>query len=375
MHSPKRIVVVAGEESGDIHAASFIKKLKNKNPQLHISGIGGKHMQAAGANVINNLASHGVTGLSEVVRHFRVIKKAFHDIKNHLSDTKPDLLVLVDYPGFNLRLAKFAKRELGIKIVYYISPQIWAWKANRINKIRLYIDQMAVILPFEKAIYEKAKVPVAFVGHPLANTLNDKKESIVKSHTNKKIIALLPGSRVQEIEKHLPIMLKSAQRLSRKNSDLHFIIPVASSINPEFILNFSKQYSIPITIVLGKAIDVMQDANLVIVASGTASLECALLKKPMCIIYKVSFITYLAALKVIKVKYLGLCNLLLNKMVVPELLQYDCNVEELTKIVSKLLHDESYISQLKQQLEQLNQSLSINAADCDIASIIEDNIN
>ena len=171
MQQAKRIVIVAGEESGDLHAASFVRQLKENNPGLHLSGIGGQHMQNAGVHLISDLARFGVTGLSEVIRHLRVIRRAFKDIKAHLIATKPDLLVLVDYPGFNLRLAKFAKHTLGIKVLYYISPQIWAWKAGRIHTIRDCVDQMAVILPFEKNIYEAAGVPVSFVGHPLVSQI------------------------------------------------------------------------------------------------------------------------------------------------------------------------------------------------------------
>ncbi len=173
MQQPKHIVIVAGEESGDLHAAAFIRQLKSRHPQLTLSGIGGRHMEEAGVKLISDLARFGVTGLSEVIRHIRVIRKAFNDIKKHLTHHKPDLLVLVDYPGFNLRLAKFAKETLGLRIVYYISPQIWAWKPERINIIRDCIDHMAVILPFEKTLYQNAGVPVSFVGHPLVDTVKN----------------------------------------------------------------------------------------------------------------------------------------------------------------------------------------------------------
>src|SRR3990167_342597 len=172
MHPCKRLVVVAGEESGDQHASTLIRQLKAAHPTLHVSGIGGEHMQAAGAHILSNLAQLGVTGTIEVLRHLRVIKQAYHAICAHLTKNKPDLLILVDYPGFNLRLAQFAKRTLGIRILYYISPQIWAWKPSRIHIIRTCVDHMAVILPFEKEIYERANVPVSFVGHPLVERVD-----------------------------------------------------------------------------------------------------------------------------------------------------------------------------------------------------------
>jgi lipid-A-disaccharide synthase len=168
MQSPKHIVVVAGEESGDIHAAKWITDLKSAHSHITFSGIGGIHMQKAGVHLVCDLAKHGVTGISEVLRHFNTIKKAFQQIKQHLTINKPDLLVLVDYPGFNLRLAKYAKKELGIKILYYIGPQIWAWKAKRLDLIREVVDHMAVILPFEKKIYQQAGVPVSFRRTPFS---------------------------------------------------------------------------------------------------------------------------------------------------------------------------------------------------------------
>ena len=305
MQSIKRLVIVAGEESGDMHAASFIRQLKIRHPDMDISGIGGRHMQDAGALLISDLARYGVTGLSEIIRHLRVIRRAFKDIKQHLIATKPDLLVLVDYPGFNLRLAKFAKHVLGIRIIYYISPQIWAWKAGRINTIRDCIDHMAVILPFEKQLYERASVPVSFVGHPLVGAVKDCAD-IHAARTelglpiHKRVVAMLPGSRTHEIERLMPVLRNTANRLNSQINDLHFVIPVAGTIDPELINSyFSNNTTLPVTLIKGRAVEIVACSDCVVVASGTASLECALLVKPMCIIYKASRLTYLAAFRLI----------------------------------------------------------------------------
>lgn len=376
MQRAKRIVIIAGEESGDLHAASFVRELFANNPNLEISGIGGRHMQSAGVHLISDLARFGVTGLSEVLRHLRVIRQAFKDIKAHLTNNKPDLLILVDYPGFNLRLAKFAKHTLGIRVLYYISPQIWAWKAGRIHTIRECVDHMAVILPFEKKLYEAAGVPVSFVGHPLVNKIIPC-ENIAASREalnlpqDKRLIALLPGSRVHEIERHMPILQQSATMLSRQFNDLHFVIPVAGTIDPDLITSYFKDTSIPYTLISGKAAETAACSDCVVVASGTASLECALLEKPMCIIYKASVLTYIATLKLIKVKYLGLCNLLQNEMIVPELLQYDCNPEELTRIIIELLNDCEVSQRMQARLHRLKNSLSTEQADCSISMLIE----
>lgn len=376
MQPVKRLVIIAGEESGDLHAAAFIRQLKARQPHLEISGIGGRHMQDAGALLISDLARFGVTGLSEVVKHFCVIRRAFNDIKAHLKANKPDLLVLVDYPGFNLRLARFAKKELGIRIVYYISPQIWAWKANRIETIRACIDHMAVILPFEKKLYEHANVPASFVGHPLVNKIIpcDDMQAMRQQlglPKNKRIIALLPGSRAHEIERHMPVMRDTAKRLCHSFDDLHFVIPVAGTIDPAVIQAYFSKTTLPYTLIHGKAIETAACSDCVVVASGTASLECALQIKPMCIIYKASWLTYLAASKLIKVKYLGLCNLLANEMIVPELLQYDCNAAELSRVVMDMLDNDEVKRRMESRLTRLKQSLSSVESDCSIVTVIE----
>ena len=375
MPQPKRIVIIAGEESGDMHAAKFVRELLANDQRLQISGIGGKHMQSAGVQLISDLARFGVTGLSEVIRHLRVIRRAFLDIKAHLLANKPDLLILVDYPGFNLRLAKFAKQH-GIRVLYYISPQIWAWKAGRIKTIHQCVDRMAVIFPLAKTLYETAGVPVTFVGHPLVETIHNAMSQGTTRHElglplNKRIVAMLPGSRTHEIERHMPVLCESASRLSIKFDDLHFVVPLAGTIDPTLVKAYFAKTAIPYTLINGKAVETVACSDCVVVASGTASLECALLQKPMCIIYKASLLTYLAASQLIKVNYLGLCNLLQNKMIVPELLQYDCNPQELTRVMCDLLSNREVAESMIARLQRLNQSLSAQEADCTITALIE----
>ncbi|MFC3908573.1 lipid-A-disaccharide synthase [Legionella dresdenensis] len=380
MQQPKRIVIIAGEESGDVHAANLVRELRANDNSLQISGIGGRHMEAAGVELISDLARYGVTGLTEVLKHLRVIRQAFAKIKTHLQNVKPDLLILVDYPGFNLRLAKYAKQELGLQILYYIGPQIWAWKAGRINTIRECVDQMAVILPFEKAIYEQAGVSAQFVGHPLLGKL-PAHENILQLKqqlnlpTDKKIVAILPGSRRNEIEMHLPVMIQAAQLLQQKQQDVHFVLPIAGTLNPDSVKQFFKGSDITISFLNNQAMDAVSCSDCVIVASGTASLECALLQKPMCIIYKASLITYIAAMKVIRVKYLGLCNLLQNEMIVPELLQYDCNPHELSLMMENLLNNQTMIGNMTANLAKLKHSLSMEQADSSLAQIVLEKLN
>ncbi len=370
----RHIVIIAGEESGDRHAAEMVNQLKSKQANLHFSGIGGRHMQSAGVELVSDLARYGVTGFTAVFRHFLVIRRAFKDIQTHLIQNKPDLLVLVDYPGFNLRLAKFAKQQ-GIRVLFYISPQIWAWKAGRIHTIRNCVDHMAVILPFEKTIYEKAGVPVSFVGHPLMQHRSTGDNIVQSRHalglpTHQRLMAMLPGSRINEIEYHMPVLIETAKRLLSQHPDLHFVIPVAGTIHPEKIAAYLEPHELPITLIKGKAVEVAACSDCIIVASGTASLECALLEKPMCIIYKGSALSYFLVCYFIKIQYLGLCNILQNRMIVPELLQYDCNVDELTKIGHQLLTNKDFSQSMIQNLQSLKHSLSSDEADCTIDELV-----
>lgn len=375
MQPAKRIVIIAGEESGDVHASVLIKQLKATYPDIKISGIGGRHMEEAGAELISDLARFGVTGFTEVIRHLKVIRKAFQAIKKHLREQKPDLLILVDYPGFNLRLAKYAKQKLGIKTLYYISPQIWAWKAKRIHLIKECIDMMAVIFPFEKNLYENAQVPVRFVGHPLVEKITSiddivSQRKVLNLTLDAKIVALLPGSRDNEIERHMPVLRDTAKLLHQRYPDIQFLIPIAGTINPEKITQYFSESLLPVTFVREQALSCMAAANFVIVASGTASLECALLEKPMCIIYKSSFITYLLAAKLIKVKFLGLCNLLANRMIVPEFLQYDCNPHALIKYINQFFNNPTQPKKMVNQLVTLKHSLSHEKSDSTLFNLV-----
>lgn len=375
----KHIVIIAGESSGDLHAATLVRKLKQQDPTLSFSGMGGPNMQHEGVYLVSDLARFGgVTGIVEVLKHLKPIRIAYRALQAHLREKKPDLLILVDFPGFNLRIANYAKKTLGIKILYYISPQIWAWKAGRIKRIRESVDHMAVIFPFEKKIYQEASVPVSFVGHPLTQHLPINPADLPTRHTlglpnNKRLLAMLPGSRVNEIERHMPIFSQAAKRLIKIYPDLHIVIVLANTLNREHLLKFWQPNNVPYTVIQGKrAPDIARVSDAIVVASGTASLECALLAKPMCIIYKVGLISYLAASVLLRVQYIGLCNLLCHRMIVPELLQYDLNAEELTKILCQLLETppNQLQSGIKNHLTHLKHQLSNDQADCHLEDLV-----
>ncbi len=372
----KHVVIVAGEASGDHHGATLVHELKaRKGEHYQFSGIGGQRLQRAGVTLLCDLAQHGVTGLVEVLRHIRVIRQAYKQLQQHLIDTRPDLLILIDYPGFNLRIARFAKQTLGIKILYYISPQIWAWKAKRINVIAKNVDHMAVILPFEKTYYEKANIPVSFVGHPLVQriaqvkTQHPKRADYGLPH-DKKMIALLPGSRVNEIEQHMPVFYSAAKKIHAQHPALHFVIPVAETLELSRLQHYWPDRTIPCSFIKGHALEIAYCSDILIVASGTASLECALLNKPMAIVYKASLLTYILVTKLIRVNYLGLSNLLLNQMAVPELLQYDCNPNEVAHMIHLLLTDQKYTHHMHQKLTELEHQLSLAQIDCSLPALV-----
>ncbi|MCX7116286.1 MAG: lipid-A-disaccharide synthase [Gammaproteobacteria bacterium] len=377
MTSVKRLVIVAGEASGDQHAAKMLNELRLRYPDNYeVAAIGGNYLAQAGAFLIHDLAQYGVTGITEVLRHAFQIRQAFKKIKAYLTEHPPDLLILVDYPGFNLRLAKFAKSVLNLKILYYISPQVWAWKANRVQFIHQYIDHMAVILPFEKQIYTQAGVPCSFVGHPLLEHLPtdtmEQARAALGLPQHLPLIAFLPGSRQHEVKQLLPILIQAAHRLKKQFPSIHFVLPVANTIKRSLIDSMLQGHALPITLLTEQAPLVMSACDAVVVASGTASLECALLEKPMCIIYRTSAITYYVAMRVMKVKYLGLCNVIANKMIVPELMQADCTAAHISDIISSYLTDPSVRENTIQRLHAMKLSLSQTHADCDICDIVHE---
>lgn len=376
----KHIFIIAGEASGDEHAAKLIKELNSHSPNYFtFTGIGGTHMSQAGATVLYPLAQYGVTGFTEIFKQFNHIYTAYQQAKTYVINHKIDLLILVDYPGFNLRFAKLAKKH-NIKILYYISPQIWAWKAKRIHIIKKYIDVMAVILPFEKSIYQKAGVPAFFVGNPLTETVKVTAsiETLKNKYTlsvDKKLIGILPGSRNNEIKQLLPIMLQAAQELDKTHpNQLQFVLPLASSITPLSIRPFLTGIHFDLNVIYehDSSIEIMACCQSIMVASGTASLQAALLYKPMVIIYKTSFVTYLIASQVMKCAYIGLVNLLANKMLVPELIQSDLTSVHLAREINRYISDWKYNHKVEQELKKISKMLENKSVDCKLEHLVFD---
>jgi lipid-A-disaccharide synthase len=334
-----RYYIISGEASGDLHGANLMKALLEQDSDAEIRFWGGDLMQQVGGTLVKHYRDLAFMGFAEVVMNLKTIFKNINFCKNDILEFKPDALILIDYPGFNMRIAEFAKKQ-GIKVHYYISPQIWAWKENRIHQIKRDVDEMYVILPFEKDFYEKKhQFPVHFVGHPLIDGIRNRKQISEKLFretyqlSEKPIIALLPGSRKQEIKKLLSVMLKMADVFT----DYQFVIAGASSQDFEFYQPFITKDNVKF--ISNKTYDLLSVSYAAIVTSGTATLETALFKVPEIVCYKTSWISYQIGKRLVDLKYISLVNLIMNKEVVKELIQDDFNEKNLEIELHKILDD------------------------------------
>ena len=338
--------IIAGEASGDLHGSNLIKELREKDAAANIRCWGGNKMENAGAVLVKHFRELAFMGFTEVIKNLPTIFKNLAFCKKDITAFKPDTLILIDYPGFNMRIAKWAHQQK-IKVVYYISPQIWAWKENRVHAIKRDVDKMLVILPFEKDFYKKFNVEVEYVGHPLAEVIsnfNRDNPDIEKE----KIIAVLPGSRKQEILIKLPIMLQVADYFP----DYKFIVAKAPGLEDSFYSEFLQPYK-NVSSVTDQTYNLLAKSTAAMVTSGTATLETALFKVPQIICYKGGKVSYEIAKRLIKIKYIGLVNLIMNKEVVKELIQDELNVENLTAELKILLEEEQKINAVKKDYDSL----------------------
>lgn len=361
--------IIAGEASGDLHASNLMKSLKKKDPDAAFRFWGGDLMQAQGGTLVKHYRELAFMGFAEVIMNLRTILNNIAACKKDILAYKPDVLILVDYPGFNMRIAAFAKKHR-IPVHYYISPQIWAWKENRIKKIKRDVDEMYVILPFEKDFYEKKhNFPVHFVGHPLLDAistdtyLND--VAFRKRHllNEKPIIALLPGSRKQEISKMLAIMLEMVAEFK----DYQFVIAGAPSQDYQFYEPFLKSHDVKF--ISNKTYDLLANSYAAIVTSGTATLETALFKVPQVVCYKANAISYRIAKWLVNLKFISLVNLIMDQEVVVELIQDDFNVKRLKKELKKIL-DTNHRTELFINYFELEKMLGGKGASDRIAALI-----
>lgn len=354
--------VIAGEASGDLHGSNLLKGLKKHDPDAKFRAWGGDLMQAQGAEIVKHYRELAFMGFVEVISNLRTITRNMKFCVEDILQWKPDVVIMIDYPGFNLRIAKKLKAH-GIRVFYYISPQVWAWKENRVKTIREVVEKMFVILPFEKSFYEtKWNYPVEYVGHPLLDAIRElppvDKEALKKEwgFSHKPLIALLPGSRKQEIKTKLPIMLSVRSHFP----EYDFVVAGAPSMDISFYKSIIGDDAVKI--VSGKTYDVLRASDAALVTSGTATLETALLGIPEVVCYKGSTISYHIAKRLIKVKYISLVNLIMDREVVKELIQHELNTKNLVRELHALLHDEARAERLREDYRQLNELLGNSGA-------------
>src|SRR6187551_1943207 len=345
--------IIAGEASGDLHGSNLIKELKKLDASASIRCWGGDKMQQAGGDLVKHYRELAFMGFWEVIKNIFTILRNLKFCKKDIEQFQPDTLILIDYPGFNLRIAKWAKQK-GLRIIYYISPQVWAWKENRVKMMKECIDKMIVILPFEKDYFKnKWNWEVEYVGHPLVEVIESEKLKVKsEKFSEKEIIALLPGSRKQEILKKLPVMLE----VSKAFPQYQFIVAKAPGQEDGFYEEMLKPYS-NVSSVRNETYKLLLNAKAALVTSGTATLETALFGVPEVVCYKGSSISYQIAKRLIKVKYISLVNLIMNKLVVKELIQNELTPKNLEKDLFTILTDENKISEIKKDYAALKNLL------------------
>ena len=381
-----KIMLITGEASGDHHGASLVKAIRDERPDLQFEffGSGGAEMRAAGVEIVRDIATFNIVGAEEFLTGFRRIWKAFYGLRDTAVERKPDLIVFIDYPDFNMRLARKLKR-LGFATVYYITPQVWAWRQHRVRALRRDFDKLLVILPFEKDFYEKSGVPVEFVGHPLLDSVKTSvsREEFCNRYgldSSRKLIALLPGSRRKEIKENLPHILGAVEKLG--NSDFDFVLPRASTIPLKYIMSVATAFGGKIesnpgksaacdTLVLGNSrIHVLQgdaqnairQAVLAVAASGTIVLETGVIGTPMIVVYRVSWLNWRLFRWMIKVDYFGLVNLIAGREVVPELIQNDFTGNRLYNLVIEVVGDNHRLERIRKDLDTVREQLGTGAS-------------
>ena len=360
------IVIVAGEASGDLHGATLVREMLGINPALRFSGVGGDAMEAAGVRLIAHSSEMAVMGITEVVPRLGFILKVRRGLKRLLIESHPALLILIDYPGFNLPLARFA-HENRIAVFYYISPKVWAWKRKRIYALEQYVDRMALILPFEEEIYRGLDLDARFVGNPLRDTVKrscSRDEALKRFDLEKgpTTVAMLPGSRRGEVTRLLPVMMKMAEILAEKLPAVQFVLPQASTLPLHVVEELVKGYTVDVRITQGDVYDAVGLADVAVVASGTATLEAALLDVPMVIVYRMSPLSYRIGKIFIHVNYIGLVNLIAERAVVPELIQGEATAERMADEVYGILADRFSVDEIRKGFREVRERLGEEGA-------------
>jgi len=376
MNRPPTIYLVAGEASGDEHGAALMRTLRDLAPALIFSGRGGPKMKAiAGDALINWSDSAAVVGLWEVVKRYGYFREQFQNALNEIATPSPDAVILIDYPGFNLRLARALRKNApALKIIYYISPQVWAWNRGRIAQMARFLDLMLCIFPFEAELYNKSGLRTVFVGHPMI-------ENLAKLRTGEErqpnLVGLFPGSRLREVRKIFPIMLEVARQIAAERPEIHFEVAAASEPLALEIQQMLAAASLRerVRISAKDAAGTMQRASTGLVASGTATLEAAYFRLPFVLVYKVSWPTYFAARLVLKTKYLGMPNVLAGREILPEFIQHEARADMISQAVLKLMNDQAVRGVMVSEFDAIIEKLGETGASAKAARAILDELN
>lgn len=355
----RRVLVSCGEASGDLYAGALTRQLRQLDPNVTVFGFGGRQLEAAGATLIADYRRFSVTGLVEALRVLPRSWQMLRTIAAVARERRPDVFVAIDFPDFNFRLLK-PMHEMGIPIVYYISPQLWAWRAGRIEQIRRYVSKMLVIFPFEVDVYERAGVPVEFVGHPLVElaSVSQPRDRWLEAHgldAARPVLALLPGSRPNEVSRTLPVFADAAPRIARAVPGVQFVVARAPSLPDPLFADIRRLPST--TVVEGQSDDVLAAADAVVTASGTATVQAAIHGKPMVIVYRLSNLTYAVARRFVKVRTYGMVNLIAGRTIVPELIQADCTPERVAQEAVSLLTDRTRIDTMRADVAAMRAQL------------------
>jgi lipid-A-disaccharide synthase len=362
----KNILIIAGEASGDLHGSNLVKAIQNIDPSVVFTGIGGDHMAKAGVEILVRSADMAVVGITEVFPKMKTILGAARQIKFTLKNDHPDLLILIDYPDFNLHISKTAKRA-HVPVLYYISPQVWAWRSGRVKKLAKRTDRMAVILPFEKEFYAERGVEVNYVGHPLMDTdPPEVNEGILQAGMGQDspspVVALIPGSRKEEINNLLPHMLDAVGILKESYPGIRCMLPRAKTIDSDFIAPYIQKAPCDIKITTKSIYHVLSECHVAIVASGTATLETAIMAVPMVILYKGALLSYMVGRAMVGVPYIGLANLVAGKKIVPELIQKDVTAERIAQEALRFLSHPEERAETVRALQAVRQRLGQGGA-------------
>lgn len=380
MEKKKNILIVAGEASGDIHAARLVNEITLLNPKVSFFGLGGQRLKTAGVELYYDIVKLAVVGIWEVVKNYPKFRRIFNGLLDEIDGRKPHAAILVDYPGFNLRLVKELKKR-GIPVIYYISPQIWAWGEERITLIKETVSLMIVLFKFEENIYKKHGVPVKWTGHPLIENIKvtaDKESFSRQQGFEEKtpIIALLPGSRLKEVKVLLPIMLESCRIINDKlKIPAQLMIIRSPTVKEKIFSRIISRHKIPVKTITDNAYDAVSASDFALVASGTATLETAILKVPMAILYKVSFLTWAFGKLTIKIPYIGLVNVVRGEKLIEEFIQYDARPERIASYVIETLQDPEKIRSIKTSLAEIAESIGEKGASRRAAEAVNSFLN